>query len=232
MINRLLCWRFFGAYLSATRALCRTSEVFMGTLVLTRPPFFSFEIYADQGDQKENGIQGEMRSPPKFTQDAAAGTGHMLPEVQHHQGDIAGEGGQQRQSEPEPPAVSTRHDEQCSGQRLGGRQQMVDRQIYCMWQRLAEHLAPKLIIRDELTCGSIGKKQNKQCIEACPAEPEPPGAGQRIKVFLHELFRPKVRPRSSVKTVGISCQKGVSAYSEQSLTKGYNLFSSIVIFYP
>ena len=213
--------RSLGDHLCGAAALCSDCNSLLLNLLL--PPFFSFEIYADQGKGEKKGVQYEVRPPFQFTKDTATGTGYAVPGMQHRERDITGERAKQNQRGPKPGAVAYGKTKQQCCDEFQWRQCVKQTEVNSCGEDLVEHLTAELIISNELAYRGVSKKQHEQSIEHCTPD--------SYSVF-HEHFRLKVTVDFILKTVGIYREMGSKRVKPGILIgKKLRLFCSIAPFY-
>jgi hypothetical protein len=116
----------------------------------------------NNGDQDKEHIETQVRPPAHMAQDPAAGAGHPRPEMQQHQRDIAAEGRQQCQREPQAVLTGTAGQQQPGRQQFAAGQDVQQHPGQCMREGLVIQLAAERGEVQQLAGGGINKEQNKQ----------------------------------------------------------------------
>jgi hypothetical protein len=138
-------------------------------------PFLVSHMNADrcEGDCGKNKVEGQVAAPGHAAEDAAAGAGHPVPEMQQRQDDIAGEGQHQVQRQQQPGHLRPAEKQQANGQQLQ-RRQRVDQNIrQPVRESLVVQLSPEHGKVHQLAARRIDEQQDEQ------------GGGQGFKKGLH-----------------------------------------------
>lgn len=113
-----------------------------------------------QGDKPK--VEDQVCVPAHVAQDAAAGTGHPVPEVQQRQGDVPGEEQQQLQGEYQPCQLCAGKKQQprCQEFRRGeGEQQDIGKAVR---EGLVIQLPAEIVKADQLAGCGINEQQDQQ----------------------------------------------------------------------
>ena len=138
-------------------------------------PFLVSDMNADrcEGDRGKNKVEGQVGSPAHVAEDAAAGAGYAVPELQQHQGDIAGEEQHQVQRQLQAGHLGPPEKQKANGQQFQ-RGQGVDQNVgKPVGKTLVVQLAPEFGEAQQFAAGCVDEQQDEQ------------GGGQDFQNGLH-----------------------------------------------